>query len=128
MMDDIIEMEISMVRNIVGYVISILATGMIAFGGINMIIGAEWIIKNMERIPNLGDKTMLIGFIHVIFVIIYWIPQTSNIGFFLLCSLTGGMIVSELVGGGIPIPGIMVAILLYVGAMLRNPLLSGLHL
>ncbi len=124
-MDNIIETEISVVRNVVGYVLSILATGMIAFGGINMIIGADWIQKNMERIPNLGEKTMSIGILHVIFVVLYWFPLTSNIGFFLLCSLTDGMIVSELVSGGVPIPGIMVAILLYVGTMLRNPLLSG---
>ena len=124
-MDNIIETEISVVRNVVGYVLSILATGMIAFGRINMIIGADWIQKNMERIPNLGEKTMSIGILHVIFVVLYWFPLTSNLGFFLLCSLTDGMIVSELVSGGVPIPGIMVAILLYVGTMLRNPLLSG---
>ncbi len=124
-MDNIIDTDISGVRNVVGYVLSILASGMIAFGGINMIIGAEWIQNNMERIPNLGEKTMSIGILHVLFVVLYWFPLTSNIGFFLLCSLTGGMIVSELVSGGVPIPGIMVAILLYVGTMLRNPLLSG---
>jgi hypothetical protein len=125
-MDNLIVTEISTVRNVTGHVLAILATGMIAFGGINMIIGADWIQKNMERIPNLGDKTMSIGILHVIFVVLYWLPPTSNIGFFLLCSLTGGMIVAELVGGGLPIPGIVVAILLYVGSMLRNPLLSGM--
>jgi len=125
-MNYLIDTEISTVRNVTGHVLTILATGMIAFGGINMIIGADWIQKNMDRIPNLGEKTMEIGILHIIIVFLYWLPPTSNIGFFLLCSLTGGMIVTEMVGGELPIPGIVVAILLYAGTMLRNPLLSGM--
>ncbi len=39
-MDNLIVTEISTVRNVTGHVLSILATGMVAFGGINMIIGA----------------------------------------------------------------------------------------
>ncbi|MGH1433138.1 MAG: DoxX family protein [Lewinella sp.] len=114
-------------RKIAGYILSVLPSLLIAFAGISKLAGLEEMVKNMENI-GLGELTQFIGFLEIACLILYWIPKTSNIGFFLLCSYTGGIIVAELIGGGVPVPGIAVATLFYIGTMLRKPELSGLDL
>jgi hypothetical protein len=44
-----------------------------------------------------------------------------NIGFFLLASFGGGIIVAEIVTGEIPIAGILITTLFYAGTILRKP-------
>lgn len=112
-------------RKIAGYILSILPSLLLVFAGVSKLIGAEEVMKNMEN-AGLGELTLFIGVLEILCVVVYWIPKTSNIGFFLLCSYSGGIIVAELAGGAIPIPGIAIALLLYVGTMLRKPMLSGL--
>ncbi|BDD06776.1 DoxX family protein [Aureibacter tunicatorum] len=122
------ESQISKARKISGYVLSILPSLMIVFSGSNKILGIEWMVEAMKRIPHIGEMTLFIGMLEIACVIIYWIPRVSNIGFFLLCSYTGGIIVAEIVANYSPLPGIMLAIFLYTGTMLRKPSLSGLKL
>lgn len=119
------EPSISKTRKIFGYILSILPTGLITFSGINKIMGSEWVVASMQQI-GLEAHTSSIGMLEIFCVILYWIPKTSNIGFFLLCSYAGGIIVAEMIGGMGGILGAAVATLLYVGTMLRKPFLSGL--
>ena len=122
------ELEISKTRKITGYVLSILPSLMIVFSGMNKILGSEWMVQAMNTIPNIGEMTPFIGALEISCVILFWIPKTSNIGFFLLCSYTGGIIVAEIVASHTPMPGIVLAIFIYLGTMLRKPYLSGLRL
>ncbi len=120
------EPQIGKARKIVGYVLSILASLLILFSGLSKIAGTEEMVENMSKLPNFIDKLMLIGVLELVILALYWIPKTSNIGFFLLASYAGGIIVGEIVAGDMPIPGMMVATLFYIGTMLRKPALSGL--
>ena len=65
------------------------------------------------------------GAIIVVCLALYWIPKTSSVGFLLLCSFGGGMIVAEIVAGHMPIPGIMLSSMVYVGTILRKPSILG---
>lgn len=122
------EKQISKTRRIVGYTLSIIPSLMILMAGIMKVIGNEGMLENMNKITNWGDKMLLIGFIELGALALYWIPKTMNIGFFLLASFGGGIIVAEVVAGDIPIPGIIVSSLFYAGTMLRKPSLSGLSI
>lgn len=121
--------SISETRKFMGYLISIIPCAMIFFSGMMKISRVKQIQEVMESI-HLGSLTVYIGIFEIMLVILYWIPKTSNIGFFLLCSYVGGVIVAETsMGHGHISPlGIAVAILLYVGTMLRKPKLSGLNI
>jgi hypothetical protein len=119
------ETQISKARKIAGYTISILASFMLFMSGIMKIIGNEEMQINMAKVTNFGDKLMFIGILEIIILILYWIPRTMNIGFFLLASFGGGIIVAEIVTGEMPIAGILVTTLFYVGTILRKPALSG---
>jgi hypothetical protein len=126
-METLPEIEIGVMRNVVGWSFSVLASLMIAIGGFGLIFGVEWMQRNLQKIPNIGEHTFPIGVLHLLCVVLYWIPSTTGLGFILLCSLTGGMIVSEVVIGQVPIPGLIVTLLLYSGTMARKPFLLALN-
>ena len=64
---------------------------------------------------------MAIGLIEIFVVVLYWIPKTMNIGFFLFCSYAGGIVVGELIHGDVPLPGLVTGAMVYVGTLLRKP-------
>jgi hypothetical protein len=122
------ETQISKAKKIAGYTISIMASFIIFMAGIMKIIGNEEIQIIMAKATNFGDKLMLMGILEIVILILYWIPRTMNIGFFLLASFGGGIIVAEIVTGEMPIAGILITTLFYVGTILRKPTLSGLDI
>ena len=127
-MNTLHETQISKTRKIAGYTLSVIPSLMILMAGIMKVIGNAEMLENMSKITNWGDKMLLIGLIELSALTLYWIPKTSNIGFFLLASFGGGIIVAEVVSGNFPLPGIMVTTLFYLGTMLRKPSLSGMNL
>lgn len=114
--------KISKTRNIIGWVLSALPLLALLGGGFNKISNNPELAAKLPYIDNLP----LLGIFSVSLVIIYLIPKTSNLGFFLLCSYFGGVIVGELAMGEFPLIGILLSICLYVGTMLKKPELSGL--
>lgn len=114
--------EISKTRNIIGWVLSALPVLALLGGSFNKISGKA---ELAAKLPYISSLPML-GVLSLICVILYLIPKTSNIGFFLMCSYYGGVIVGELAMGEFPLIGILLSIALYVGTMLRKPKLSGL--
>ena len=127
-MSNLHETQISKARRIAGYTISILASIMILFAGVSKIMGSDEMVKTMNSLPNFGNMMLFVGVLELILLVLYWTPKTSNLGFFLLCSFGGGCIVAEMVMGKMPMGGIMVSTLFYVGTMLRKPSLSGLNI
>ena len=119
--------DINNIRKIAGYLISGLVSAMLLFSGTMKLIGNDFLVEAMTAI-NLVPAMRTIGLIEITAVILYWIPKTMNFGFFLLCSYMGGVIAAELIamqGVGIPMPGVPLAILLYVGTFLRKKEMSG---
>ncbi len=127
-MSNLHETQISKAKKIAGYTISIMASFMLFMAGIMKIIGNEEMQINMMKVTNFGDKLMLIGILEISILILYWIPRTMNIGFFLLASFGGGIIVAEIVTGEMPFAGILITTLFYVGTILRKPTLSGFNI
>ncbi len=120
------EPQINSAQRIVGYALSILASSILFFSGMNKVMGAKWVVDTLAVI-NLDQYILIIGIIEITAVILFWIPKTMNIGFFLLCSYTGGIIAVEMATGYGGTLGITVAIMIYVGTILRKPSLSGFY-
>jgi branched-subunit amino acid permease len=117
--------QVSKTRNIIGWVLSALPLLALVAGA-----AKNKIPNNPElaaKIPYINSLPLL-GILCLVLVALYLIPKTSNIGFFLLCSYFGGVIVGELAMGEFPLIGIVLSICLYVGTMLKKPELSGLGL
>lgn len=115
------EAKVTKLQRIAGYLLSGLASLMIAGGGLAKIAGAAPVLENMSKIPGFEDKTVLIGVFEIALVALYWISKTSNLGFFLLASFTGGIIVAETVSGQVPFTGIFLSVMLYAGTIMRKP-------
>lgn len=115
------ETSISKTQKIAGYLLSILFSVQILVAGIMKLIKAEPIVENMNAVTNWGDKILFVGILELSLLALYWIPKTQKLGFYLLCSFVGGVIVAEVVAGKVPLAGIVVAVLLYAGTILRFP-------
>jgi hypothetical protein len=123
------EPQISKTQKIVGYVLSILFSIQILMAGVLKVIGEVSIVERMSNVPNWGDKLLFIGILELILLALYWIPKTQKLGFYFLCAFVGGIIVAEVAAGTheeqgappAPLVGIITAILLYAGTILRKP-------
>ncbi|WP_425234904.1 DoxX family protein [Ulvibacterium sp.] len=123
------EETISKTQKIIGYGLSILFSVQIFMAGILKVIQEADIVERMNNVPNWGDKLMFVGILELILLALYWIPKTQKLGFYLLCAFVGGVIVAEVAAGThveqgappAPLVGIVTAVLLYAGTILRKP-------
>ena len=123
------ETQISKTRRITGYALSIIPSLMILMAGLTKIFGTEEMVQIFAKLPNWEDKMLFIGVLEIIILILYWIPKTMNMGFFLMLGFMGGALLTEVIlKGGVPLPAIFITTLFYVGTMLRKPSLSGLNI
>ena len=81
-------------------------------------------IRDRNKI-GIYDNIPVLGILVLFLVALYLFPKTSNIGFFLICSYLGGVIVGEVACGESPILGIVLTALFYIGTMIRRPDISG---
>ena len=117
-------MQVGKTRNIIGWVLSalpVLALLASAFKKFTATPEYKAKLKFIDHIP-----LPVLAVISLLCVLLYLIPKTSNLGFFLMCSYFGGVIAGELVMGEFPLVGILMSVCLYVGTMLKKPELSGL--
>ena len=113
--------QISKTRNIIGWVLcGITSAALLASGGAKL--------AQVEQVKEmLGNLALPIGVIEILTVVVFLIPKTNNVGFFLMTSYLGGVIATEWVNlGQAPIPGVMLNTLLWIGMYLRKPSLFGL--
>jgi hypothetical protein len=123
------EDHIGKTQKIIGYSLSILFSIQILMAGILKVVGEASIVERMGNIPNWGDKIVFIGLLELVLLVLYWIPKTQKLGFYLLCAFVGGIIVAEVAAGThveqgaspAPLVGMVTAILLYTGTILRKP-------
>jgi len=109
-----------------GYLMSLLASFVVLVSGLLKFVGNPWAMEPLEKL-ELAEHAVAVGAIELLCVLLYWIPRTSNIGFFLLCSYAGGIIVGEILMGEAPVPGVVIGLMLFLGTLLRKPSLSGLR-
>ncbi|WP_139211830.1 hypothetical protein [Neolewinella agarilytica] len=88
--------------------------------GTAKVFGAEMMVN------ALGANTLWVGLIEWACVLAMFLPTTRQLGFFLCASYLGGVIATEwLTMGGVPIPGLVLNTLLYVGIALYSPSAMG---
>jgi hypothetical protein len=115
------EEEIPKWQKITGYVFSIIFSIQILMAGIMKIIGNPDMTANMAKLGSIGENIFLIGLGELFLLLLYWLPQSRKLGFYLLCSFVGGIIATELIGGRPIFIGISTATLLYAGTIMRFP-------
>lgn len=122
-MDKLHDKGIKKFNKYLGYVFSIIFTLMLLFSALMKLMENEFLVDSMKAI-HLLPSMKLIALIEIICLVLYWIPKTVKVGFYLLCFFMGSVIAAELIaleGVGIPVPGVPLAILLVLGTFLRKP-------
>lgn len=118
------EAGINPTRKIMGYILSILPSLGVFFSGMMKFFPNPSILDILEQL-GVAEYAVVIGVVEVVCVILYWIPRTSNIGFFLFCAYVGGILVAELILGQVPVPAVAIGVMVFVGTLLRKPSLAG---
>jgi len=118
------EPKISRPQLIVGYVLSVLPSLAVLFSGLLKFTAEPEILVLLEQL-GMADHAVAIGVVEIICVLVYWVPRTVNLGFFLFCAYSGGIVVAELILGDFPLPGLAIGLMVVLGTLLRKPSLSG---
>ena len=91
-----------------------------------MMVKAKPVMDNMSKL-NTGSfikkNFVIAGFVKVILIALYFIPATSPIGFFLLCSWFGAAIAIHLSSEESPLFAAIFLIILWVSAYFMDPAL-----
>lgn len=110
-------------RQIWGYALSLLASLAVFGSGVTKFFPAGDIHLLLREL-GMEDHTLTIALVEIAVVVLYWIPRTSNFGFFLFCSYVGGILVAELILGDVPLPALAIGGMIYVGTLLLRPSLQ----
>ena len=111
-------------RNIIGWIIAGIPVVALTISAIFKIMQREELVANLNKI-GIYDNIPVLGILLLFCIGLYLFPKTSNIGFFLLCSYLGGVIVGEVALGEKPFLGVGLTFLFYLGTMIRRPDISG---
>jgi hypothetical protein len=118
------EAKIGRPQLIAGYILSVLPSLAVLFSGLLKFTAEPEILVLLEKL-GMADQAVAIGVVEIVCVLVYWVPRTVNLGFFLFCAYSGGIVVAELILGDFPLPGLAIGAMLVVGTLLRKPSLSG---
>lgn len=118
------EAKVGRPQLIAGYILSVLPSLGILFSGLLKFTAEPEILVLLEKL-GMADHAVTIGVVEIICVMVYWIPRTVNLGFFLFCAYSGGIVVAELILGDFPLPGLATGAMIVAGTLLRKPSLSG---
>ncbi len=114
------EAGIGKTRRWMGYLLSLLPSLAVFGSGVTKFFPHHEIHDLLAEL-GMGGQAVLIGLIEIGCVVLYWIPRTGNLGFFLFCSYIGAILVGELVLGQVPVPALAIGGMVYVGTFLRRP-------
>ncbi len=114
------EAQTSKWQRIGGYALSLAATAAIFLSGVFKFLSLQQALEPLEKL-DLVSYALWVGIAEVGLVILYWIPATSRMGFFLTCSYIGAIFLGEILMGEAPVPALLLGIMIYLGTYLRMP-------
>jgi hypothetical protein len=114
------EAETSQKQLLGGYALSLLATIAIFLSGVFKIFPIPQAIEPLEKL-DLAPYALWVGLAEVVLVLFYWLPPTSRLGFFLICSYIGAILMGEILMGEFPFPALLLGCMIYFGTYFRMP-------
>lgn len=111
-------------RRTTGYVLSLLPSLAVLGSGLMKFWPAAEIHALLAQL-GLEAYAVAIGLVEIACVLLYWIPRTSNLGFFFFCAYVGGITVAELLLEQLPWPALTIGAMIFAGTLLRKPSLLG---
>lgn len=103
-----------------GYALSLMATIAIFLSGVFKLFSLPRAIEPLEKL-DLAPYALWVGLAEVALVLFYWLPATSRLGFFLICSYIGAILLGEILMGEFPFPALILGCMITLGTYLRTP-------
>lgn len=112
--------ELNVWRNIAGWTLSLFAVFGLFSSAMAKLIKAPQVIESLSKV-NLDQYIIGIGILEISCIVLFLIPKTSRIGFYLLMSYIGGIIAIELSAGNAISLGVIIGFCIFFGTYLRKP-------
>jgi hypothetical protein len=96
-------------KRILSIVIGAIPGAMVLMSGIMKLTLNPDMVKGLSA-GGFGPYIQVFGAMEVLFLILFFIPKTKNIGFFLLLSYLGGAMATEVGHGMKPISAVLIAL------------------
>jgi len=109
-------------RRTLGYTLSIFASLAIFLSGALKFIPLASALEPLEKL-GLEAYALEVGLAEVALAILYWLPRTQRLGFFLLCTYIGAILLGEILMDEFPLPALILGTMIYLGTYLRMPTL-----
>lgn len=107
-------------QRIGGYALSLMATFAIFLSGVFKLFHLPQAIEPLEKL-DLAPYALWVGLAEVALAFFYWLPATSRLGFFLICSYIGAILLGEILMGEFPFPALILGCMIFLGTYLRTP-------
>jgi hypothetical protein len=106
-------------KNIVSIVVGALPAAMVLMSAIMKLTANPQLVASMSK-GGFGPYIPAFGAIEIISLILFFVPKTKKIGFYLLCSYLGGACAVELsMGSHMPVSAILLT-LFWVSMFINN--------
>ncbi|MGA0555889.1 DoxX family protein [Larkinella sp. VNQ87] len=107
------------IKRVIMLIFNVIAIGMVIMSGIMKLSGGPE-IKAVLTKAGVGPYIPMLGIMEITFAALYIYPKTMKVGFLLLTCYFAGAIAAELSHGGPVTNAIMVLVLIWIGAFLRD--------
>ena len=111
---------------IAGWIVSAIPILFMLFGIVYSIVKPDAVTEGMAKYGYSADAARPIVFVEAACVLIYLIPRTSILGAILLTGYLGGATATHVRVGEVFVFPIAVGVLIWLGLVLRDPILRGL--
>ena len=108
------------VQSTIAWVLTGIAGLLIAASGIAKLAGAQTVVEGMTKL-GVGPYIPVLGIMELVFTGLFLFPKTSKIGFLLISCYFAGALATDLSHGNTIVTPIVILILVWVSAFLRNP-------
>ena len=112
------------IKNIIGWVLTVLVAFALVSSGIMKLMGTEQVIKGAAIMGLSLHKIKLLGMVEIISALLFIIPRTGLLGTLLLAAYMGGAIATHLEHQFPIYVPVIIECLVWIAATLRFPELS----
>ncbi|WP_138989670.1 DoxX family protein [Larkinella sp. C7] len=106
-------------KRIIAILFTVVASGMVILSGVMKLMGSADVVKTLTN-AGVGPYIPMLGIMEIAFAGLFLYPKTMKLGFVLLCCYFAGAMAAELSHGG-PLTGaVMVLVLVWIAAFLRD--------
>lgn len=106
------------IKRIVTIVFTALAVLMPVLSGVMKLSGNKELVEGLSKV-GVGDYTVILGLMEIVFAGLFLYPKTMKMGFILLSCYFAGALATELTHGT-PFNALMPMVLIWIAAFLRD--------